>query len=229
MTSDSGVLVFAIKNGLSDSADSSLVARAARRAMMARVKYSLASSRIPSYVSGHEEDGAPAGDGTHRHIAIAVDLSRSRFFYIAPNRLQLHGVRWSEVREDHGLVERAMEGMNTLLAGKAGRLSVAPSAFDAESDPLFAPSRVWESVTDYSVARHRRRLTDEEALAADALEELRRCGWRAPENIEVLTALRGPRGGLTGRLRISFAVEQKGPLLIGRTAHKGGGLFAGVS
>lgn len=226
--SGSGVLAFTIEDGLADSADSSLVARAARRAMMARVQGDLPrGARPPSYVSGHGEDGAPLRGGTHRHIAVAVDLPRRRLLYIAPSRLQRRSVRWSEVRGDHGLVERALEGMDILLAGKAGRLVVGPSAVDAESDPLFAPARVWESVTDYSVTRHRRRLADEEALRADALEELRRCGWPVSESIEVSAALRGPRGGLTGRLRITFAVAQKGPLLLGRTAHKGGGLFVG--
>ena len=225
--STSGVLAFGIEGGLTDSADFRLVARATRRAMMARVQGSLpGDSQIPSYVSGHEEDGAPARDGTHRHIAVAADLPRRRLLFIAPNRMQRGGVRWSDVRRKHGLVERALEGMETLLAGKAGRLTLAPAAFDVESDPLFARARVWESVTDYSVTRHRR-LPNEEALRADVLEELRRCGWPIPKRIEVLATLRGPRGGLAGRLRITFAVAQKGPLLLGRTAHKGGGLFAG--
>lgn len=38
---------------------------------------------------------------------------------------------------------------------------------------------------------------------------------------------RGPRGGLAGRLRLVFPTAQAGPLVIGRSAHKGGGLFAG--
>ena len=81
-------------------------------------------------------------------------------------------------------------------------------------------------MTDYDVARHRRRLDDEEALKADVLAELQRCGWPAPGAVEVSTARRGPRGGLSGRLRLTFAAAQAGSLLIGRTAHKGGGLFA---
>lgn len=228
--SGSGVLAFAIEDGLADSADSGLVARAARRAMMARVQSNLPRGvQVPPYVSGHDENGAAMRSGTHRHIAVAVDLPRRRFLYIAPNRLQHRGVLWSEVRGDHGLVGRALEGMDFLLAGKAGRLVVGPATVDAESDPLFAPNRVWESVTDYSVTRHRhrRQLTDKEALKVDALGELRRCGWPIPESVEVLATLRGPRGGLTGRLRITFGVAQKGPLLLGRTAHKGGGLFVG--
>ena len=33
-------------------------------------------------------------------------------------------------------------------------------------------------------------------------------------------------GGLTGRLRIAFATAQAGSLLLGRSAHKGGGSFS---
>ena len=46
-----------------------------------------------------------------------------------------------------------------------------------------------------------------------------------PEHITVLKVRRGPHGGLTGRLRLAFSTAQSGPLLIGATSHKGGGLF----
>ncbi len=97
---------------------------------------------------------------------------------------------------------------------------------DADTEPLFSSARVWQSVTDYYVTRHRRRLTDEEALKVDVQAELLRIGWPAPQTVEILAARRGPRGGLSGRLRLVFAAAQTGPLAIGRTAHKGGGLFA---
>ena len=116
--------------------------------------------------------------------------------------------------------------MTVLRAGRAGRLVLAPLALDTESDPLFAPARVWESMSDYRVTRHRRRLSDEEALTADVAAELERVGWPVPADVEVLSARRGSRGGLSGRLRITFVAAQRGPLVIGRTAHKGGGLFA---
>lgn len=222
-----GVLVFTIAEGLSDATDPALVARAARRAMMARVQNSLPRGKaLPAHVTGHEKDGKPARDGDHRHIAVAVDLPRRRLLYIAPNWLQRHRVQWREVSKEHALVERALEGMDVLLAGKAGRLVIAPSVLDVDNDPLFAPARVWESVTDYRVTRHYRRLTEEEALQADVLAELRRCNWPVPQSVEILASFRGPRGGLSGRLRLTFAVVQSGPLLLGRTAHKGGGLFA---
>ena len=223
-----GVLAFAIVGGLADDPDSALVARAARRAMLARVQANLPrGQRVPPYVSGHEDDGSPARSGTHRHIAVVPDLPRRRLLFVAPSGLQRGGVNWREVSDDHAGVERALEGMTVLRAGRAGCLVLAPSALDAESDLLFEPSREWESVSDYRVTRHRRRLGDEEVLTADVVAELDRIGWPVPAAVEVLSARRGSRGGLSGRLRLTFAAAQEGPLMIGRTAHKGGGLFAG--
>ena len=220
-------LAFAIKDGLAEDAAPALVAHAARRAMLARVQAVLPRGRpLPRYVSGHEDDGTPARGGDHRHIAVVPDLPRRRLLFVAPNQLQRDGVAWREIAADHALLERGLEGMNVLRAGRAGRLTLAPAALEAERDPLFAPSRVWKSVSEYRVTRHRRRHDDEEELKADVLAELDRIGWPVPATVEVLATRRGSRGGLQGRLRLSFATAQTGPLMIGRTAHKGGGLFA---
>ena len=228
-----GVLAFAITGGLAGNAAPGTVATAARRAMMARVQRHLRlrlGELLPAYVSGHEEDGSPAGGGAHRHIAVAADLPRGRLLYIAPARLHRRGIRWREVEQDHRRTAQALEGMDVLRAGAAGRLTLAPIVLDPESDPLFAPARIWESVTDYHVTRHHRRLSDEEALKTDVASELGRRGWPLlrPDAIEVNAVQRGPRGRLSGRLRVAFPAAQRGPLLIGRTAHKGGGLFSGV-
>jgi len=221
-----GVLAFAIEEGLA-TADPAPVARAARRAMLARVQAALPpGERLPTYVTGHEEDGSPARSGVHRHLAVVPDLPRRRLLYIAPSWLQRAGVDRREVCRGHARVEDALEGMAVLRAGRAGRLALALSTVAAESDPLFAPSRTWQSVSDYRVTRHRRRLGDAEALTADATAELARIGWPAPAGVEVLTVRRGARGGLAGKLRLSFTTAQAGPLMIGRTAHMGGGLFA---
>ncbi len=222
-----GVLAFKIDAGLADDADPALVARAARRAMLARVQATLPrSQRPPPYVSGHEDDGRPVRRGAHRHIAVVSDLPRRRLLFVAPSLLQRGHVQWGEIAGDHARFERALEGMRTLRAGRAGRLTLSPSVPDTNSDPLFAPSRGWESVIDYRVTRHHRRLSNEDALSTDVLAELRRIGWPTPLAVEVLSVRCGPRGGLSGRLRLSFAMAQAGPLVIGHTAHKGGGLFA---
>lgn len=223
-----GVLAFSITGGLAAEADPFVVARAARRAMMARVQRRLTRGEtLPSYVSGHEQDGAPAGDGVHRHIAMVVDLPRERLLFIAPIRLQRRGVDWKQIEKNHRLTVHALEGMDVLRAGPAGRLTLNPTAVDTESDPLFASARVWESVTTYQVTRHRRRSDDEDTLRADVELELERRGWPKPKSVDVLAVQRGPRGAVYGRVRFTFRTAQPGPLLIGRTAHKGGGLFTG--
>ena len=222
-----GVIAFTIAGGIADGAEPPVVARAARRAMMARVQAGMRrGATIPAYVSGHRPDGSPAGDGVHRHVAVIADLPRDRLLYVAPSELQRRSVHWRDIAPYHRMTARALEGMDVLCAGPAGRLTLVPGVVDPESDALFAPARVWESVTVYDVARHRRGLSAEEALRSDVGAELERCGWPRPESIEVLTVRRGPRGGLAGRLRLTFRTAQGGPLLIGRTAHKGGGLFA---
>lgn len=223
-----GVEVFSIENGLADNAQPAIVAQAARRAMMARVQSSLdRGQRLPTYVSGHEVEGTPSRKGdAHRHVAVVADLPRRRILYLASTHLHRTGISWREIETDHKKMAGALEGMAILRAGTAGRLSLGPNTIDLDNDPLFAPARIWESVTDYDVTRHSRRVDEEEALRIDVASELQRRGWPSPKNVEVLKVNLGPRGGLSGRLRLTFATAQPGPLVIGRSSHKGGGLFA---
>ena len=222
-------LAFSISGGLDEAADAFSVARAARRAMLARVLNGTErNDALALYLSGHKADGSPARDGSHRHIAVVADLPRQRILFVAPTLLQRQDAHGQRIEKEHSATIRALEGMDVLRAGKAGRLALAPAAVDFDEDPLFTPARVWESVTDYDVTRHRRRMSHSDALKADVAAELRRCGWPVPpaSALEVVAVRRGPRGGLSGRLRIAFAAAQRGPLMLGRTAHKGGGLFA---
>ena len=223
-----GVIGFTIAGGLADRAEPAAVAHAARRAMMARVQARLPrGAALPTYVSGHRKDGSPAGDGKHRHIAVVADLPRRRLLYLAPSVLERNGVRWRNVESLHQMTTDALQGMDVLRAGSAGLLTLLPAVVDPDNDPLFAPARVWESTTIYDVARHRRGSSAGDALAQDVASELDRAGWPRPERIDVLIVRSVPRVGLAGRVRLTFRTSQVGPLLIGRTAHKGGGLFAG--
>lgn len=223
-----GVIAFAIESGLEGEATASLVTQAARRAMMARVQAESPREPLPAYVSGHEADGGPVRSRQHRHLAVVADLANNRILYISPHKLQQNG-DWKEVARDHWKAERAMDGMDILRAGKAGRLVLSPTIVDEQDDPLFAPARIWESVTPYDITRHRRHSDNEEALRLDVISELQRVGWPrlAPADIEVTAIRSGQRGGLSGRLRLVFPTAQAGPLLIGRTMHRGGGLFVG--
>ena len=225
------ILAFDILDGLAEGADPAEVARAARRAAMARFQAAIGPrASLPAYVSGHAGDGGPAGGGAHRHIAVAADLAapRPRVLFIAPWRLWRggDGAPDRETRRVHERLAGALAGMDTLRAGAVGLLALAPAALDEASDPLLAPAREWESATAYRPARHARGLSDAESLAADVRAELRRAGRPKPAAVEILAVRRGPGGGLSGRLRLVFARAEPGPLALGRAAHKGGGLFA---
>ncbi len=107
---------------------------------MARVQANLPHDRpLPPYVTGHEDDGAPARDGTHRHIAVVVDLPRRRILYVPPTLIWRGGR--GDRHEPHRLVERALAGMETLRAGPAGRLALSPAPVDMRRTIRCSPRR----------------------------------------------------------------------------------------
>ena len=102
------------------------------------------------------------------------------------------------------------------------------ASIDLGADRLFAPTRTWESVTPYQVTRHTKQVGATEALAADLRAECRRRGL--PEPLVTPCELRGVSGvGLVGGAVLAFKVAVGGPIVLGRSRHLGGGLFAGRS
>lgn len=216
------ILAFAIRDGLRQPADAETLARALRRATMARVQALLGRAPLPGFFSGHAPDGGPLRGGDHRHLAFAFDPEGLRLMLIAPHRLEARAPT-AEERSHLDLLDSAMVDLAELRAGAAGLLRLVPEGL-ADEDPLLAPARVWESLTVYRPTRYAKRCGAAEALAADARAACRRRSWPEPQ-VEVLEVAEGPRGGLAGRLRLRFAVARPGPILLGRTAHLGGGLF----
>lgn len=232
VTESSGTVCLEGVFGLESNLDPLTVASAARRALMSRAQRKLGrNGQLPLYITGHEPSGLPAARGTHQHIAIVADIKRHRILFLAPHLFQprISMDDWSQFRREHGLVQRALDGMDLLTVGTEYRIRLSAGTVNAEADPLFASSRIWVSETPYRVTRHRRRVSPEEALREDVMTELSRFGWPAVsrKDIEVLEVREGRRGGLTGLLRIRFATAQQGPMLLGRSLHLGGGLFVG--
>ncbi len=221
------VHAFEVVNGLVGSADSLGIARALRRAVMARVQRHLGpGTPLPRYFTGHERDGTPAQAG-HAHLFYAFDTVASRLLVIAPHAVErraAHSWERAHLRE----LDAALAGFNELRAGSSGRLDVRSAGIAPERDPLFAPSRQWQSGTPYQVTRHAKKAGAEAALSADVRAECRRNGLPEPE-VTVLDAHGVPGTGLTGRVRLDFAVSVAGPLLLGRSRHLGGGLFTTTS
>lgn len=220
----SGVHAFTVEAGLAARADSSVVARALRRAVMARVQQQLSRGvRLPAFFSGHGRDGGAAQSETDPHLAFVFDAPRSRLLVLAPHVLERREPSREE-RQHLRTLSTALMGLRELRAGTAGLLRVRGVTLDAESDPLFAPTRVWTSATPYLVTRHAKQSGAAAALSEDLRTECRRRGFPEPQ-IEPLTA-NGVRGvGLTGTATLTFQAAVRGPILLGRSRHLGGGLF----
>lgn len=223
-----GIHSFAILEGLADGADPTVLAQALRRAVMSRVQERIGRyARLPAFFSGHEPNGAPSRSGNHAHLAFAADLVRHRLLIVAPHVLEGRQPTRPE-RQHLETLDASVADLSDLRAGAAGRLKLAWSPIHAHGDPLFGAARSWESVTDYQPTRHGKRMTPNEALVADVQSEVLRRGIVTPTHIEVFELREGPRGGLAGRLRFRFATAVRGPILIGRTRHFGGGLFSAI-
>jgi len=222
-----GVHVLRILDAFADEARPTTVSNALRRAVMSRVQATLArGATLPSFFTGHERDGTPLRGNAHRHLAFVADLARRRVLIVAPHVME-HRHATREEKEHLAVLDESLNGFAELRAGTAGKVGlIADIAHD--DDPLLVSSLRWESVTDYQITRHPKRTAAREALVLDATDELARRNLPKPVRIEAIKYASGPRGGISGRLRLEFAVAVSGPILIGRTCHGGGGLFEGV-
>lgn len=203
-------------------ADGMEIARALRRAVMSRVQRKLGRREIGSFFSGHSDDGTPLRTTNSGHLAFHWDAVRQRMLVIAPHLLDRRAPTGEE-RRQLGILGGALDGMDELLAGRAGRYALVPCIFQ-ENEAYLTRAKKWLSVSPYTVTRHRRGSSSSELLTADVHEECRRSGLPAP-TVCVL-ATRGVSGlGLQGKLELSFPVAVAGPVVLGRTRYLGGGLF----
>jgi CRISPR-associated protein Csb2 len=222
-----GIFAFRIEAGLDPSASPAEVTRALRRALMARVQGVIGERKtLPIFFSGHESDGSPAKSEVQSHLACQFDPGASRLLIIAPHLLD----RREATREESAhlrTLEEALQDFRELRAGVAGALALRPCLVDSDTDPILASSREWETVTPYLVTRHAKNVGAAEALSLDVRMECRRRGL--PEPSVAPRDLHGrPGTGLEGGAHLTFAVAVPGPIIIGRSRHSGGGLFAAL-
>jgi CRISPR-associated protein Csb2 len=219
------VFSFKITDGLVADAGPTLASAltsALRRAVMARVRDHTGSDRLDAWFSGHAIGGNPLRDGIHKHLAFAFDTDRARLLVIPPHALEGRpAAAWE--RPHLATLGAALAGLTELRAGPAGLLLLRAADTSQDDDPLLTTAARWRSVTPYVPTRHAK-VSPAEAIAQDVRLECQRRAWPEP-TCEVLDVHAGPRGGLTATVRLRFAVARPGPILLGRTAHEGGGLF----
>ena len=218
------VYVFAIEAGLSRAAKPDRVARALRRAVMARVQDVLGKQALPTFFSGHESNGTPARAPGSSHLAFTYDPHGSRLLVVAPHALDRRRPTRAEKRHLR-ILDEALEGMEEIRAGAAGLLRLRRISIGLDDDVLTMPSRVWESATAYVVTRHVRAGRAVNALTDDLRAECQRRLLPKPLKISVLQTKGIPRIGLSGRCRLEFRTAVRGPIILGRNRHVGGGLF----
>jgi len=219
-----GIYAFAVASGLVGSPDPEDLAKALRRAVMARVQEQIQGS-LPRYFSGHEADGSPARASHSSHLAFAFDPAQGRLLVIAPHVLDRRPPAEDEA-DNLAILDRALETLRELRAGEVGILSLRPTVMVMEEDPLFAPSRQWSTLTRYRVTRHVRAADARQALAIDIQTQLRLRQF--PEAEVTAFECKGIAGkGLEGGATLKFKVAVTGPVLLGRTRFLGGGMFVG--
>src|SRR5574340_1154116 len=221
-----GSHTFLVESGLVKMPDPIELARAFRRAVMARVQAVLGDTVIlPPFFTGHEINGVPARSESNPHLFFLYMPDLSRLMVIPPHIVESREPRETERKHLH-VLDKALSGFYELRAGSMGCLSLRGISIDSDTDSLFALSRVWESVTPYSVTRHIKQGSAVETLSADLRAECDRRGL--PKPVVIPGELRGiPGTGLIGAARLVFPTAVRGPVILGKTRYLGGGLFVG--
>jgi CRISPR-associated protein Csb2 len=186
---------------------------------------------VPRLFSGHEPDGGRAASGRHEHVFLAADdRNKDRFI----DRL-IVAAPWAcdrlakPERGARQIFEEIVCRLEELRAGNLGVITLGPPLPLASDDALIGSACVWESCTPYLATRHAGRRKDPRAaLVQDLTTECIRRGLPRPE-VEILKFSAVSNGtGLTTLARLRFAPAVRGPLLLGRDSHGGGGLFAAI-
>lgn len=122
--------------------------------------------------------------------------------------------------------DEVVHRIEDLRAGKLGRFHLRAVPLE-DGDPVIGPAMIWEGKTAYLATRNLRKKDDPTAIVTkDVLLECHRRDLPRPVKVEVLKVAAGPRGGrLNAVLKLYFAAAVRGPLLLGRDSHTGGGLF----
>lgn len=203
------------------------VTEAARRALMS-LDGGVSRGLVSPLFSGHlGADPGPARPGYHGHAFLVAedadgDGLLDRLRVLAP---------WAADRSfrpgdgDVLCFAAVVERLSQVRAGPAGVLDLI------RTDPGEPPgaavwATVWNSVTAYRPTRHPRRSQDTAAaFAADVQAECARRGLPIPRSVEVSSIRAQDGGGLCADLRLTFAAAVRGPILLGRDSHQGGGWF----
>ena len=233
-TSSGDVFVFRFHRQQPIAAGNRLaLVRSLRRALMSLARDD--SGGVGRLFSGHEPDGRSDRAGHHAHVFLAADgdgnddESITRLIVTAPWAVDRRA-GWTSGRERR-FFEQVVCRLTELRAGPLGRFDGLAAEPMNDGDPVLGPASLWIGRTPYVATRNlKKRDYPESFVKTDVLAECRRRGLPSPAEVEVLDAKSGPRGGRpSAMLKLRFATAVRGPILIGRDNHSGGGLFRAAS
>ena len=204
--------------------------KAVRRALMALDgDHGGHQGQVCDLFSGHEADGRPARSGVHQHVFLAAAGrpgagGLDRLYVIAPHRADRRS-RPTDLARLMAHFQAVASRLDHVRAGALGVIGLRLLDGPETADPLLARSRSWVSCTPYVPTRHPKRKDDPAGIIADdVVKECRRRGLPAP-TVGIGKLTMGRRGGVRADLTLQFPSAVDGPLLLGRDAHAGGGLF----
>ena len=214
-------IAFEIESGLADNAEPGDVAHALRRAVLARCQAAAGPGKALSpLITGHDQHGAPARDSRKVHYMFDPEQRRLLLLVRAAEGD-------CEVDTVLGRLRSALDGFVELRAGPAGSLKLREQPL-RHDDVLLRRSREWRTATPYLVHKHYKMGDARAAVEVDVRTSCTRAGLPRPEEVHVEKVQPVPGRGLTARIRLVFGTEVAGPLLLGRSRFKGGGLFKSV-
>ena len=211
--------------------DRPVLVRSLRRALMALARDG--AGHVDRLFSGHEPDGRSDSAGHHAHVFLAADGGMNheeaitRLVVAAPWTVD-HRTR--PRRGDRRLFDKVTRQLGELRTGRLGRFDRLIAEPVEDGDPLLGPAITWIAKTSYVATRNLKKRDDPTvAVKADVTAECVRRGLPIPTEIHVSDVSAGPRGGRpAAKMKLRFAVAIRGPLLLGRDSHAGGGLFHAV-
>ena len=203
--------------------------RCLRRALMSLARDD--AGGVGRLFSGHEQDGRSDSAGHHAHVFLAVDAdaggdaSTTRLIVAAPWSVDRRAR--SRCGSQRRFFDEVVRRLTDLRAGPLGRLDGLVAEPMHDGDPLLSPTSLWVGKTPYIATRNLKKRDDPaDFVKADVITECRRRGLPSPAEVEVLDVRAGPRGGRPAAiLKLRFATAVRGPILLGRDSHSGGGLF----
>jgi CRISPR-associated protein Csb2 len=132
-----GVHAFVIADGLVGQPDRREVARALRRAVMARVQSAIgARDRLAPFFSGHAEDGAPIRRSRSSHLSFAFEPTSRLLLVLAPHIVERRAPAPWEL-EYLRTLDIALDGFRELRAGDAGLFTLSPTVNGDDGEDTF--------------------------------------------------------------------------------------------